>query len=276
MNYYCANSEFKKSNIVLLGVPYDGTSSYRPGSRFAPDAIREASYGIESFSPYQRKDLRDLKICDLDNIPLSFGDKELNFKIIESFVQKIVYSRKKLISIGGEHLISYPIIKAFKKKYKDICVLHIDAHSDLIDTYRGERFSHATVMKRVGEIVGFENLFQLGIRSMNKSDFVLPYRDKNMHLFDLSKISEFIEQIGDKPAYVSLDLDVLDPSIFPGTGTPEPGGVDYKELLECILKFQSFKKVVGADIVELSPHYDASGVSSVVAASALRELLLAI
>ncbi len=275
MNFYCANYEFKKSTVALLGVPYDGTSSFRPGSRFAPDAIREASYGIESYSPYQNKDLRDKKICDLNNIPLSFGDKNLNFKIIESFVQKIVYKGKKLISIGGEHLISYPIIKCFAKKYKNLSVVHIDAHSDLVDSYRGEKFSHATVMKRVGEIVGFENLYQLGIRSLNKTDLLLPYRDTHLHLFDLSKTNEYIKSIKNNPIYISLDLDILDPSILPGTGTPEPGGVNYKELLNCILLFKDLN-IVGADVVELSPHYDASGTSSIVAASILRELILII
>lgn len=275
MNFYCANYDFKKANIALLGVPYDGTSSFRPGSRFAPDAIREASYGIESYSPYQNKDLRDKKICDLNNIPLSFGDKELNFKIIDSFVQKIIYKRKKLVSIGGEHLISYPIIKSFTKKYKNLSIVHIDAHSDLIDSYRGEKFSHATVMKRVGEIVGFDNLYQLGIRSLNKIDLLLPHRDTQMHLFNLLKANEYIKKIGKSPVYVSLDLDVLDPSIFPGTGTPEPGGVSYKELIECILLFKDLN-IVGADVVELSPHYDASGVSNIVAASILRELILII
>ncbi len=275
MYFYCANHDFKKANIVLLGVPYDGTSSYRPGSRFAPNAIREASYGIESYSPYQKKDLRDLKICDLGDMPLSFGDKNLNLDLIESFSKKIIYGRKKPVFLGGEHLISYPLIKAFKRKYKELVVLHIDAHSDLIDSYRGEQLSHATVMRRVAEIVGFDNLYQLGIRSLNREDLLLPYRDENMCLFNLDKANEFIQKIGNKPVYLSLDLDVLDPSIFPGTGTPEPGGVTYKELLECLFLFETLN-IVGADIVELSPHYDQSGVSSITAASIVRELLLLI
>ncbi len=273
MKFYCANSDFKKSSIVLAGVPYDGTSSFRPGSRFGPEAAREASYAIESYSPYQNKDLRDVKICDIGDLPLSFGDKELNFNIIESFADKIIHKRKKLVCIGGEHLISYPIIKSFKKKYKSLCVVHIDAHSDLIDSYRGEKFSHATVMRRVAEIVGFENLYQLGIRSLNKTDTLLPFRDTNMHLFNLNKAEEYIEKIRALPIYLSLDLDVLDPSVLPGTGTPEPGGVTYKELLSCLLLFKNLN-IVGADMVELSPHYDLSGVSSITAAAILREIFL--
>jgi len=273
MNFYCATFEFQKSNVVLTGVPYDGTSSFRPGSRFAPDAIREASYGIESYSPYQKKDLRDKKICDLGNIPLSFGDKQLNLDIIESFVDKLIKKRKRFIFMGGEHLISYPIIKSFKKKYKDLTVIQLDAHSDLIDSYRGERFSHATVMKRTAEIVGFENLYQLGIRSLNSIDALLPYRKEKMQLFSLSNAQIFIKDIGNKPVYITLDLDVLDTSVFPGTGTPEPGGVSYKELLECVLLFSELN-LVGIDVVELSPHYDTSGISSITAASIIRELIL--
>ncbi len=273
MKFYCANSDFKKANIVLAGVPYDGTSSFRPGSRFGPEAAREASYAIESYSPYQNRDLRDIKICDIGDLPLSFGDKKLNFNIIESFADKIIHKRKKLISIGGEHLISYPIIKSFKKKYKNLCVVHIDAHSDLIDSYRGEKFSHATVMRRVAEIVGFKNLYQLGIRSLNKTDMLLPFRDTNMHLFNLNKAEEYAEKIRGLPVYVSLDLDVLDPSVLPGTGTPEPGGVTYKELLRCILSLKELN-IVGGDVVELSPHYDSSGVSGIAAAVIVREFFL--
>ncbi len=273
MNFYCATSEFKKANVVLLGVPYDGTSSFRPGSRFAPAAIREVSYGIESYSPYQKKDLRDKKICDLGDIPLSFGDKFLNFNIIESFINKIIQKKKKFIFLGGEHLISYPIVRSFANKHKNLAVIHIDAHSDLIDSYRGEKFSHATVMKRIGETVGFENLYQLGIRSLNRQDLLLPFRDSHMHLFDLDRTNEYAKRLAKQPVYLSLDLDVLDPSIFCGTGTPEPGGVNYKELLKAILSFKQLN-IVGIDVVELSPHYDTSGVSSITAASIIRELIL--
>ncbi len=273
MHFYCAGYPFDKSRVVLVGVPYDGTSTFRPGSRFAPDAIREASYGIESYSPYQNKDLRDVKLCDLYNIPLSFGDKELNLKIIESFVYKFALKGKKLLFLGGEHLISYPILKALKRKFTDIAVIHIDAHSDLADSYRGERLSHATVMRRVGELVGFDNLFQLGIRSMMKNDALLPYRDSNMCMFDLSAVSDFVKRVKGKKVYISLDLDVLDPSVLPGTGTPEPGGVGYRELVGALLEMDSLD-IVAADVVELSPHYDHSGISSITAASVVRELIL--
>ncbi len=265
----------KKARCFLVGVPYDGTSTFRPGSRFAPNSIREASYGIESYSPYQDKDLKDAKFFDIGDIPVSYSNIDLNFKTIESFIFKLILKGKKVISMGGEHLISYPIIKAFKRKFKDLVVIHVDAHSDLANTFRGESFSHATVMRRVAELIGFENLFQLGIRSLLKEDKILPKRKENMCMFNLDKAEKFLEEAGDRPIYLSLDLDVLDPSILPGTGTPEPGGVDFKELLRFILLLKDYR-VAGADIVELSPHYDTSGVSSITAATILRELILSI
>ncbi len=275
MNYYCSNPNLKKSRIVMVGVPYDGTSTFRPGSRFAPEAIREASYGIESYSPYQDKDLREIRFYDIGDIPLSYSDVKLNLEIIEGFIHKIIIKGKRVLALGGEHLISYPIIKAHKRKFKDLVVIQLDAHSDLIDSYRAEKFSHATVMRRTAEVVGFENLYQLGIRSMVREDKLLPLRDKNMCMFDLSKAKKFLDEINDRPIYLTVDLDVLDPSILAGTGTPEPGGITYKELLNFLLMLKD-KRLIGADVVELSPHYDQSGVSSVVAASVVRELLLLI
>ncbi|AHF97172.1 MULTISPECIES: agmatinase [Desulfurella] len=272
MNYYCANSSFEKAQIVIVGVPYDGTSSFRPGSRFAPNAIRENSYGIESYSVYFDKDLREKKICDMGDMPLPFGDKAFVLDIIEKFSYKLIKNRKKLLSIGGEHLITFPLIKTFANKYQNISVVHLDAHSDLIDSYRSEKLSHASVIRRVCEIVGFENVYQLGIRSLNSTDLNLPYRKENLCLFNFDKAQDFVERIGDRPVYLTIDLDVLDPSIFPGTGTPEPGGVTYKELIDCLKKL-SVLNIVGCDIVELSPQYDTSGVSSIVAASVAREVL---
>lgn len=272
MNFYCANSSFEKAQTVIVGVPYDGTSSFRPGSRFAPNAIRENSYGIESYSPYFDKDLREKKVCDMGDLPLPFGDKELVLDIIEKFSFKLLKNKKKLLSIGGEHLISLPLLKTFAKKYENLAIVHLDAHSDLIDSYRSEKLSHASVIRRIAEVIGFENLYQLGIRSLNSIDLNLPYRKENMCLFTFDKVDEYVKKIGNQPVYLTIDLDVLDPSIFPGTGTPEPGGVTYKELIICLKQLRALN-IVGCDVVELSPQYDASGVSSIVAASIIREVL---
>ena len=275
MRFLCSSALIKKSKTVLVGVPYDGTSTFRPGSRFAPLSIRESSYGLESYSPYQDKDLREIKFFDIGDIPLSYSDVQLNLKIIESFILKLILKGKKTVCLGGEHLISYPIVKAYKKKYKDLAIIHLDAHSDLANSFRGEKFSHATVMRRIAELVGFENLYQLGIRSMVRENKLLPKRKENMCMFNLSKAEEYLNESKDKPIYVSIDLDILDTAYFPGTGTPEPGGITFKELLTFILSLRDFH-VVGADVVELSPHYDQSGISSITAASIVKELLLSI
>ena len=275
MRFLCSLPSVKKAKTVLVGVPYDGTSTFRPGSRFAPPSIRESSYGLESYSPYQDKDLSEIKFFDMGDIPLSYSDVQLNLKIIESFVFKLLLKGKRTICLGGEHLISYPIIKAYKRKYKDLTIVQLDAHSDLADSFRGEKFSHATVMRRVTEVVGFKNLYQLGIRSMVREDRLLPKRKENMCMLDLSKGGEYLKEIGDRPIYLTIDLDVLDPAYFPGTGTPEPGGVTFNELLEFILSLKGLR-IVGADVVELSPHYDPSGISSITAAKVVRELLLII
>ncbi len=275
MRFLCSLPSLRKAQLILVGVPYDGTSTFRPGSRFAPNAIREASFGIESYSPYQDRDLAEIRFFDIGDIPLSYSDLKLNLKIIESFIFKIIFKGRKTICLGGEHTISYAIIKAYKKKYKELAVLHLDAHGDLSDSFRGERYSHATVMRRVAELVGFENLYQLGIRSLLRKDRMLPERDKKMCLYNLEKANGYINEIGDKPTYVSIDLDILDPSILPGTGTPEPGGIQFGELINFIQLLKN-KRVVGADVVELSPHYDQSGISSITAATVVRELLLSI
>jgi len=275
VNFYCANANFKKADIIVCGVPYDGTSSFRPGSRFAPDAIRSASYKTASYSPYQHKDLRHRKICDMGNIPLPFGDKQLALNIIESFTKKLISKRKKLIAIGGEHLISLPIIKNYHKLFSDLAVVQLDAHSDLRNSYRGDKFSHATVMRRAAEIVGFDSLYQMGIRSCLSEDLMLPKRKENMCMFDFSKSDVVIENLKERHIYLTVDLDVLDPSILPGTGTPEPGGVTYKDLIDLLKRFETLN-IVGADVVELSPHYDTSDVSSIVAASVVKEIALSI
>lgn len=275
MNFCCANANFKKADIVVCGVEYDGTSSFRPGSRFAPDAIRSASYKIASYSPYQHKDLRHRKICDMGNIPLPFGDKQLALNIIESFTKKLISKRKKLIAIGGEHLISLPIIKNYHRLFSDLAVIQLDAHSDLISSYRGEKFSHATVMRRTAEIVGFDSLYQMGIRSCLPEDLMLPKRKENMYMFDFFKSDVVIENLKSRHIYLTVDLDVLDPSILPGVGTPEPGGVTYKDLIDLLKRFETLN-IVGADVVELSPHYDPSDVSSIVAASVVKEIALSI
>lgn len=266
-------STFQDSKIVVLGAPFDGTTSYRPGTRFGPQAIRQELDGLETYSPYQDKDMVDYNFCDLGDIPLSFGNTEKILDTIGFEVADIINSEKRVVMLGGEHLVSYPAIKSHLEKYPDLHIVHFDAHADLRSDYLGETLSHATVMRRVHDNISSGKVWQFGIRSGTKEEFLFAKENTQMCRFDLSMLDDAIEQIGDAPVYVTIDLDVLDPSIFSGTGTPEPGGITFKELVDGITKLDKLN-IVGSDIVELSPHYDQSGVSTAVACKVLREMLL--
>lgn len=265
-------SDYSESDVVVFGIPYDGTASYRPGTRFGPSAIRGEIDGIETYSPYLARDLTDYKICDLGDIPMHFGRVEKILTEIKHEVSRILDDDKKTIAIGGEHLVSLPIIEAYIEKYPNLNVIQFDAHADLRDEFVGEKLSHATVMRRVHEKLDGD-LWQFGIRSGTKDEFAFADRFTRISPFNLKEVKSASYTIGQTPVYVTIDIDVLDPSIMPGTGTPEAGGINFRELMEG-MKALSALNIVGADIVELSPHYDHSGVSTSAACKILREMLL--
>ena len=267
------SSSYDDCDVVVWGVPFDGTVSNRPGTRFGPQAIITEFINLESYSPYQQKDLEDYKICDLGELAIPIGNTEKAMNAIEQNILDMLVDNKRIISLGGEHLISYPIIKSYIASYPKLHVIQLDAHADLRDDYLGEKLSHATVMRRVYENLNKGTLTQLGIRSGTKGEFEFSKANTHMNKFDLGDISSVIKSVGDDPVYLSIDLDILDPSIFPGTGTPEPGGITFKELMAGMIELSNLN-IVGADIVELAPHYDQSGGSTVVACKVLRELLL--
>jgi agmatinase len=264
------NKEFKNANIAVLGLPFDGTCSYRPGSRFAPNAIREASYGLETYSPVFDMDIdEDLYICDIGDVEVPFGDTKKALDIMYNKAKSLL--PKKIFSIGGEHLVTLPVFQAVHEKYPDIFLIHFDAHADLRDDYLGDKLSHATVIRRVSEIIRLDKIFQYGIRSGTKEEYNLIKSNNTLN----RPLSEIKKIIGNNPVYLTIDLDVLDPSIFPGTGTPEPGGFAYMQLIDFIKELGNMN-IVGCDVVELSPHYDTSGVSTIVAAKVIRELFFVI
>ena len=275
-NFIGFDSEYEEAELVLMGIPYDGTVSYRPGTRFAPSAVRENSYGLETYSPYFDCDLSEHKLFDMGDIELPFGNTERVLEIIKKNAERVVLDNKILFSVGGEHLVTYPLVEAYYKKYRDeLVILHFDAHTDLRDDYMGEKLSHASVIKRIYDMVGRDKIYQFCIRSGEKDEF--SYHEKGIfqEKFKFTKLKEIIEKIKGRPVYVTIDLDVLDPSIFSGTGTPEAGGINFHEMLD-LIKVLKNAKIVGADVVELSPHYDQSGVSTAVACKIIRELTFAI
>ncbi len=268
------NSDYKHADIVLFGAPYDGTVSFRDGTRYAPQAMRESSDdGIETYSPYQDKDLTDLYVHDFGDLVFESPEPEEMLEKIAQLTAQIAADEKLPVMIGGEHLVTLGAVDALFKKFPDLHVIHLDAHADLRDEYDGKRLSHATVMRRVYDVVGSGRLFQFGIRSGEKAEFEWAKKFGSLHKFDCSELATAIYQTSGKPVYLSIDLDVLDPATLPGTGTPEAGGISFDELLDAIMKL-SVCNIVGADITELSPPCDTSGTSTVVSCKVLRELLI--
>ena len=269
-NWMGENKDYNSSNIVMLGMPFDGTVSYRPGSRFAPEQIRLASWGLEEYSPYFDKHLQDCNFHDAGDLEFPLGNTVKSLDLIEKNVAEIYKDGKKVFGIGGEHLVTLPEIKAISKFYDNLAIVHFDAHTDLREEYLGEALSHSVVMRHCGNIIGFENIKQIGIRSGMKEEFELmgKYNTKALKFSD-------IDCLKDKSVFVTVDLDVLDTSIMPGTGTPEVGGLTFNELVEWFKYLKNFN-VIGADVVELAPDYDTSGASTAVASKVIRELLMLI
>lgn len=274
-HFLTAEHPIEGAQIALLGAPYDSTTSFRPGTRYGPNAIRVASYGLESYSPEIDRDLSEIKLCDLGDLELPFGRPERAFDVLSKGVEYIINVQTIPIVLGGEHSLTFPCVHVMKEKFLDLHLIVLDAHCDLRDEYLEEPYSHACVIRRCCDILGTDNVHQFGIRSGTKEEFLFAREHQLHHSYSTKSLSDVLERIGDAPIYLSLDLDVHDPSVFPGTGTPEPGGVFYPQTIEMFNVLQG-SNIVGADFMELSPHYDASGCSSVLAAKLLREFILRI
>lgn len=270
------DNEYDESQIVIFGAPFDGTTSYRPGTRFAAATMRNESTGIETYSPYQDKDLEDYNIFDGGDLEFVFGNPAKNIAIIKEYTAELLKDNKIPAMIGGEHLVTLGAVQAVAEKYNDLHIIHFDAHADLRDDYLGEKLSHATVLHRVWDIVGDNKIFQFGIRSGEKGEFEFAKNHTYMNKFDMKTLDEVIAKLKNKPVYITIDLDVLDSSVFSGTGTPEAGGITFKELINAIMLFQNLENIVAFDINELSPMLDASGASTACACKVLREMLLAV
>jgi len=268
----CDNG-YEESRIVIFGAPFDGTTSYRPGARFASAAIRNESYSIETYSPYLDRDLEDICVFDAGDLELPIGNTLQTLERIEEFVFKIMDDGKVPFMIGGEHLVTLGAVRAAVKMYRDLHIIHFDAHADLRDEYLGESLSHATVMRRCWDLVGDNRIFQFGIRSGDREEIYWGRGHVQTCFFNFGNLDSTVEMLMGKPVYLTIDLDVLDTSIFPGTGTPEAGGVTFNELLDAV-KRVSRLNIVAMDMTELSPIWDQSGASTALACKLLREMLL--
>ncbi|MEQ3335141.1 agmatinase [Faecalimonas umbilicata] len=274
--FMVCEKEAHEADIVLFGAPFDSTTSYRPGTRFGSSAIRRESYGIECYSPYQDKDLEDTKVMDCGDLELCFGNTKKALAQIEEQAKEILDNSAIPFMLGGEHLVTLGAFRAVLEKYPDIHIIHFDAHADLREEYLGEQLSHASVIRRCWDLVGDGRIYQFGIRSGDREEFYWAKEHVTMRKFDFEGLEEVLEKLEGTPIYFTLDLDVLDPSVFPGTGTPEPGGVTFDALRKAAEKVCSRANVVACDVNELSPHYDPSGISTAAACKIVREMLLAL
>ena len=273
--FIACESSFEDARAVIFGAPFDGTTSFRPGTRFGPAAIRGESDGIETYSPYQNRDLEDINVFDSGDLYFPFGNPSAVLEMIEARTQEILDADKMPVMLGGEHLVTLGAVRAMVKKYPNLHIIHFDAHADLRDDYLGETLSHASVLRRSWDLVGDGRIHQFGIRSGERAEFEFAFEHTDFHPFTVKDVLDVVLGLGSEvPVYVTVDLDVLDPSLFSGTGTPEAGGIFFPDLEEALLALEALN-VVGFDINELSPHYDASGVSTAVACKVLREMLLA-
>lgn len=270
-NWMASDETPNNSEWIMIGVPFDGTCSFRPGTRFAPEQIRVASRGIETYSPYFNKDLEDISFYDAGELDLPFGNTQRVLDMVYDAAREVLAAGKKYFGIGGEHLVSYPAIKAYYEKYSDLYVVHFDAHTDLRDEYLGEPLSHSTVIKKVADLIGFDNLSQIGIRSGEAYEFEL-MKKHNTLVKSAEDFRDILSGIKGRPVFITLDLDVLDPSVLPGTGTPEVGGFSFCELMS-YFKVLADSNIVGMDMLELSPFLDTSANSTVAAAKVAREML---
>ncbi|MBQ9119236.1 MAG: agmatinase [Lachnospiraceae bacterium] len=269
------DAAYEDASLVLFGAPFDSTTSYRPGTRYGSCAIRHESFGLETYSPYQDEDLTDYAVFDSGDLELCFGSAEAALADIEARAAIILQDNKFPLLIGGEHLVTLGAFRAVLNKYPDIHIIHFDAHTDLREDYLGAKLSHACVIRRCHDLIGDGRIHQFCIRSGERAEFQFAKAHTNLHKFNFDGLAETIKSIGNAPIYFTIDLDCLDPSAFPGTGTPEAGGVSFMELLSAI-ETVCKGNVIAADVNELSPMLDASGASTALACKVVRELMLAI
>lgn len=276
-NVFIASSDdYGSARAVIYGMPMDYTVSFRPGSRFGPGRIREASVGLEEYSPYLDRDLADLRYFDAGDLPLPFGNAARSLDMIGDYVAGLLADDKFPLGLGGEHLVTWPIVKTVHARYPDVALIHIDAHADLREQYEGESLSHATPVRKIAELIGGHNVYQFGIRSGSREEFRYARDKVHFHPFDvLAPLERRLPELAGRPVYVTIDIDVLDPSCAPGTGTAEAGGITSRELLAAIHAIANSEvRVIGADLVEVAPVYDPSEQTQITAAKLVREMLL--
>ncbi|MGM0884489.1 MAG: agmatinase [Bacillota bacterium] len=274
--FILSSDDYEASKAVIYGMPMDFTVSFRPGSRFGPPRIREVSIGLEEYSPYLDRSLEDIEYFDAGDLLLPFGNAARSLEIIGEFVRGVLADGKMPLGLGGEHLVSWPIFQEVYAKYPDLAIIHFDAHADLRESYEGEPLSHSTPLRKAAGLMGGKNIYQFGIRSGSREEWQYARENINFHPFEvLEPLKKVLPELAGRPVYLTIDIDVLDPSAAPGTGTAEAGGITSKELIEAVHAIaRSGVNVVGCDLVEVAPAYDPTEQTQIVAAKVIREMLL--
>ena len=271
------DASYDDARIVLFGAPFDSTTSFRPGTRFAPHAIRSESFGLETYSPWLDRDLEDISVFDSGDIELCIGSADKALDQISERTATILKDGKIPFMIGGEHLVTLGAFREVFKKYPSVHIIHFDAHTDLRDDYLDVKLSHACVIRRCHDLVGDGRIHQFGIRSGERAEWRWARQGHtDLHPFSFDGLAETVKGLGSTPVYFTIDLDVMDPSVFPGTGTPEYGGVTFMQLFEALKTVCGGCNIVGLDVNELCPPYDQTGASTAAACKIIRELLLSI
>ncbi len=270
-----ASSEKEDADVCIFGMPFDSTTSFKPGTRLGPRAIRDASYNLEFYSMALERNIRDIKIFDAGDTGFYTNPQHAISEISEQ-TRELLKSDKFIVGLGGEHTVSYGIAHAMKEIYKDVAVIQFDAHADLRTVYDFEKFSHACVMNLIGNDIGFENIYQFGIRSGEEEE--LKFAEKTnffpLHKYDTAQILEILDELNiNKKVYLTIDIDVLDPAFAPGVGTPEPGGITAIDMFKILNSLKKFD-IVGFDVVEVNPMVDISGITAMLAAKIIREGIL--
>ena len=274
-SFIACDADYRDADIVLFGAPFDSTTSNRPGTRFGPRAIRQESFGLETYSLWLDRDLTDCSVFDAGDMELPFGDSKTTLALIREQTATILGDGKRPFLLGGEHSLTLGAVQATLEQYPDLHLIHFDAHTDLREEYLGVELSHASVIRRCWDLMGDGRIAQFGIRSGERAEFLWAKEHTKLRPFDFAGLEEVVAVLkkGDKPIYFTLDLDVLDPGFFPGTGTPEAGGASFRELMEAVHLVME-ANVVACDVMELAPGLDTSGVSTATACKVVREMLL--
>jgi agmatinase len=271
--FLAASGESNSSKLVLFGCPFDGTCSFRPGARFGPAAIREMSDGLETYCPVLKRDLEEVAFSDVGDVPLPPGDTESAIALTYEMAKQVLANGQIPAALGGEHLLTLPLVRAAHEVHPNLVLIQFDAHMDMRNNYLGVTLSHATVMRRISEFVEQSRILQVGQRSGTLEEYQRAETFGNLRSAEVS-VEELQQWVAGRPLYVTVDLDVLDPSVLPGTGTPEPGGISFSQLQNWLVGLANCNWI-GWDVVELSPALDPSSMSSIVSAKIVRTMILA-